>query len=177
MRRHHKLMLSLAILIPAVCHGQTKCPWINEATARGILGGAANVSVTTNVTHQGDGVCKFSRQQGNVVYELRISVDIMTDIPKQFPTYLAQCPPKSAPLRAIGNEAVMCSTDAKTDAKPGANTVTKGEAFAEKVVGRVRSQAFVVSVSSSVENDASMTREMRREKANLTAEQVAGILF
>ena len=72
-------MLSLAILIPAVCHGQTKCPWINEATARGILGGAANVSVTTNVTHQGDGVCKFSRQQGNAVYELRISVDIMTD--------------------------------------------------------------------------------------------------
>jgi hypothetical protein len=177
MRRHNTLLLALAIFIPAVCHAQTKCPWIDEATARGILGGTVNVSVTTNVTHQGDGVCKFSRQQGNVVYELRISVDIMTDIPKQFPTYLAQCPPKSAPLRAIGNEAVMCSTDAKTDAKPGASPVTKDDPFAEKVVGRVRNQAFVVSVSSSVENDASMTRGMRREKANLTAEQVAGILF
>jgi hypothetical protein len=172
-------LLALAIFIPAVCHGQTKCPWINEATARGILGGAVNVSVTTNVSHQGDGICKFSRQQGNAVYELRISVDIMTDIPKQFPTYLAQCPPKSAPLRAIGNEAVMCSTEARPDAKAGPkpNDKDKDDAFGEKVVGRVRNQAFVVSVSSSVENDASMTREMRREKANLIAEQVAGILF
>jgi hypothetical protein len=177
MRRHHTLLLALAIFIPAVCHGQTKCPWINEATARGILGGAVNVSVTTNVSHPGDGVCKFSRQQGTAVYELRISVGIMTDIPKQFPTYLAQCPPKSAPLRAIGNEAVMCSTGAIPDAKSGSKAAAKDDTFAEKVVGRVRSQAFVVSVSSSVENDASMTREMRREKANLTAEQVAGILF
>jgi hypothetical protein len=60
---------------------------------------------------------------------------------------------------------------------PAASPATKDDRFAEKVVGRVRNQAFVVSVSSSVENDASMTREMRREKANLTAEQVAGILF
>ena len=177
MRRHHTLLLALATFIPAVCHGQTKCPWLNEATARGILGGAVNVSVTTNVSHQSDGVCKFSRQQGTAVYELRISVDIMTDIPKQFPTYLAQCPPKSTPLRAIGNEAVMCSTGAIPDAKPGSKLATKDDAFAEKVVGRVRSHAFVVSVSSSVQDDASMTREMRREKANLIAEQVAGILF
>jgi hypothetical protein len=89
----------------------------------------------------------------------------MTDIPKQFPTYLAQCPPKSAPLRAIGNEAVMCSLQGK------------GDQYAEIVVGRVRDQAFVVSVSSSVQNDPSMTRETRRERANLVAEQVAGILF
>ena len=89
----------------------------------------------------------------------------MTDIPKQFPSYLAQCPPKSTPLRAIGNEAVMCSIQGK------------GDQYAESVVGRVRDQAFVVSVSSSVQDDPSMTQEMRREKANLMAEQVAGILF
>ena len=177
MRRHHTLLLVLAIFIPTVCHGQTKCPWLNEATARGIIGGAVNVSVTTNVTHQGDGVCKFSRQQGNVVYELRISVDIMTDIPKQFPTYLAQCPSKSTPLRAIGNEAVMCSTGANPDAKSGSKPTTKDDVFAEKVVGRVRSHAFVVSVSSTLQDDPAMTREMRRDKANVTAEQVAGILF
>ena len=146
-----------------MCHGQSKCPWINEATARGILGGA--VTVTAKIGNRGDGVCEFSRQQGAVVRQLRISVDIMTDIPKQFPTYLAQCPPKSTPLRAIGNEAVMCSIQGK------------GDQYAESVVGRVRDQAFVVSVSSSVQNDPSMTQEMRREKANLVAEQVAGILF
>jgi hypothetical protein len=163
MRSSYTLVLSLAMLLPAVCHGQAKCPWINEATARGILGGA--VTVTVEVSDHGDGVCEFSRPQGAVVHQLRVSVNVMTDIPKQFPTYLAQCPPKSAPLRAIGNEAVMCSIQGD------------GEQYAEKVVGRVRNQAFVVSVSSSVQDNPSMTQAMRREKANLVAEQVAGILF
>ncbi len=162
MRSFHVFLLSLAFM-PAVCHAQAKCPWINEATARGVVGGA--VTVTVKVNDQGAGVCEFSRQQGAAVHQLRISVDIMTDIPKQFPSYLAQCPPKSAPLRAIGNEAVMCSIEGKEDK------------YAESVVGRVRNQAFAVSVSSSVQDDPSMTQEMRREKANLMAEQVAGILF
>jgi hypothetical protein len=41
----------------------------------------------------------------------------------------------------------------------------------------VRDQAFVVSLSSSVGDDPSMTQEMRRQKVNLVAEQIAGILF
>ena len=141
----------------------TKCPWINEATARGILGGLVTLTVTVN--DQGAGACDYSRQQAAAVRHLRISVDNMTDVPKQFPAYLAQCPPKSPPLRAIGNEAVFCTIQANPDK------------YAEKVVSRVRAQAFVVSVSSSISDDPSMTQEMRRDKANLIAEQVAGILF
>jgi hypothetical protein len=163
MRSSHSLLLGLAILMPAACHAQVKCPWINEATVRGILGGG--VTSTAKVSERGGGVCEFSRQQGAVVHQLRVSVDIMTDIPKQFPPYLAQCPPKSVPLRAIGNEAFMCSIQDNEDRS------------VERVVGRVRDQAFVVSVSSSVPNDSSMTEEMRRSKANLVAEQIAGILF
>jgi hypothetical protein len=89
----------------------------------------------------------------------------MTDIPKQFPAYLAQCPPNSAPLRAVGNMSVMCGIQGKDNQ------------YLEKVVGRVRNQAFVVSVSSTVQDDPSMTQDMRREKVNRVAEQVAGILF
>jgi hypothetical protein len=163
MRSSHTLLLGLAILVPSVCQGQPKCPWINGATARGILIGP--VTLTAKVSDRGDGVCEFSRQQGASVYQLRVSVNIMTDIPKQFPKYLALCLPNGTPLRAIGNEAVMCSTRGT------------GDKSAEKVVGRVRDQAFVVSVSSSVQDDPSMTQEMRRQKANLAAEQVAGILF
>jgi hypothetical protein len=163
MRSSHTLLLVLSMFVPSVCHGQAKCPWINEATARGILGGP--VILTVKVSEQGDGFCEYSRQQGDVVHKLRSSVDIMTDIRKQFPTYLAQCPPKSAPLRAIGNEAVICSIQGK------------GDEYAERVVGRVREQAFVVSVSSSAQDDPTMTQGMRREKTNLMAEQVAGILF
>lgn len=163
MRSPNSILLGLVILMSPLCQAQSKCPWINQATARGILGGAVTTTVSTS--NRGDGVCKFSRQQGAVIRQLRISVDIMTEIPKQFPTFLAQCQPKAMPLQAVGNEAVMCSIQGK------------GDQYDEMVVGRVRDQAFVVSVSSSVLNDPSLTQEMRREKANLVAEQVAGILF
>jgi len=149
--------------MPTVCHAQAKCPWINEATARGVLGG--DVTLTARVNDRGEGICEYSRQQGAAVRQLRVAVNLMTDIPKQFPAYLAQCPPRSEPVRAIGNEAVTCSTEGK------------GHTSAEVVVGRVREQAFVVSLSSSLQDDPSMTQEMRRQKVNLVAEQVAGILF
>jgi hypothetical protein len=45
------------------------------------------------------------------------------------------------------------------------------------VVGRVRDQAFVIILSSSPQDDPSFTQEVRREKTNLVAEMVAGILF
>lgn len=156
------LVLSLLWAFPGVCHAQTKCPWMNEATARGVLGGP--LSAKTNIHEHGDGICEFSRKEGAAVHELRISVELMTDIPKQFPNVRSQCPSNSTPLRAIGNEALMCSVQEKG-------------LYAEKVVGRVREQAFVVSVSSSVQDDPSMTLDMRREKVHLVAEQVAGILF
>jgi len=163
MRSSYIFLLGVAMFAPSMCHGQAKCPWLNEATARGFLGG--DVTLTAKVGEHGDGVCEYSRQQGAATRQLRITVDIMTDIPKQFPKYLAQCPPKSAALRAIGNEAVMCSMQGKPNQQ------------AEMVVGRVRDQAFVISLSSSGQDDSSMTQEMRREKANLVAEMVAGILF
>ena len=162
MRPFAKILLpSLLAVFPSVCRGQTKCPWINEATARGVLGGP--LTVRTNIHERGDGVCEFSRK-AVAVHELHISVELMTDIPKQFPSIRSRCPSNSTPLRAIGNEAVMCSVQEKG-------------LYAEKVVGRVREQAFVVSVSSSVQDDPTMTVEMRREKVHLVAEEVAGTLF
>jgi hypothetical protein len=156
------LLLSLLWIFPNVCRGPTKCPWMNEATARGVLGGP--LTVKTNIHERGDGVCEFSRKEGAALHELRISVELMTDIAKQFPNVRSQCPSNSTPLRAIGNEALMCSVEEKG-------------VYAEKVVGRVREQAFVVSISSSVQGDPSMTLDIRREKVHLVAEQVAGMLF
>jgi hypothetical protein len=164
MRISRRLLFALAaMLLSVVCHAQPKCPWLNEATARGILGGS--VTVTVHIDNRGGGACEFSSQQGAAVHQLRISVDLMTDIPKQFPSYLAQCPPTSAPLRSVGNEAVMCSI------------AGQGEQYIERVVSRVRNQAFVVNVSSKARDDPSMTQEMRHDQANLVAEQIAGILF
>ena len=162
MRIIHTILLGVICLAPALCAGQAKCPWITEATARGILGG--DVRATAKITERHDGVCEFSRQQGSALLQLRIVVGIMTYIPKQFPAYLAQCP-GSTSLPATGNEAVICSIDGKD-----------GQ-YAERVVGRVRNQAFVITVSSSQQNDETFTAEIRREKVRAAAEQVSGILF
>jgi hypothetical protein len=163
MRKAFQLLLAAVWLLPALCNAQTKCPWLTEATARGVLGGPVKATIKLSERH--DGSCEFSRQQGDVLLELRISVEVMTDMSKQFPAYLAQCPPKSAPMTAIGNEAISCGIQDHADG------------YAEKVVGRVREQAFAVTISSSAENDAAMTQKMRVEKVHLVAEQVAGILF
>jgi hypothetical protein len=163
MRTIRTFLIGVTMFAPAVCHGQTKCPWMNEATARGILGGAVTAAAT--VSASGAGVCTFSRRQGAAVHQLSISVEIMTDVSKQFPTYLAQCAANGTQLRAIGNEAVICTMRSKE------------ELPIERVVGRVREQAFVVSVSSKEHADPSVTQEMRRHQVNLAAELVAGILF
>jgi hypothetical protein len=163
MRSFHKFVLGLILLAPRVCVGQTKCPWIQEATARGILGGPVTATVTAK--DSGDGACEFARQEGGVQRHLSVLVITMTDIPKQYSTYVAQCESKSTPLKAIGNEAIECSIQTHTNL------------YAAKVVGRVRERAFVITVASSLEDDPSMNQEMRREKVHLAAEQVAGILF
>ena len=157
------MFLAMVMVAPTVCHAQIKCPWMNEATAGGFLGGKVTLSVTVN--EHGDGACDFSRQQAAAIRHLHITVNTMSDVPKEFPTYLAQCPAKSAALRAIGNEAVFCTVQGGSDA------------YSARVVGRVRAQAFVVDVSSTVQNDPSLTQEMRRERDNLAAELIAGILF
>jgi hypothetical protein len=163
MRTYQILLLSFVWLIPAASPAQTKCPWLTEPTARGILGGAVTVQV--NLKDGRNGTCDFARQQGAVLVELRITVNVMSDIPRQFPTYVAQCPAKSPSLPTIGNEAVICSVQ------------DKDNHYAETVVSRVRDQAFVVSLNTSAADDPAMTQKMRREKAQLVAEQVAGILF
>jgi hypothetical protein len=163
MRTVQKILLGLALLLPTMSCAQTKCPWLTGPTARGVLGGPVKATVT--LTEKRDGACEFSRQEGALVLELRISVEIMTDIPKQFPAHLAQCPTNSQPVRAIGNEAVSCSVQDHNDK------------YVEKIVSRVRDQAFVVTLSCSGPSDAGMTAQARSEKAHLVAEQVAGILF
>jgi hypothetical protein len=71
---------------------ESACPWLNAATAGGILGGPVTTSVKP-------GVCEFAR--GEAV--LRIEVQ------KKPAVLSAKCESKATPLRAIGNEAVACN--------------------------------------------------------------------
>jgi hypothetical protein len=161
--------LTLSLLIGSIihaprCSAQTQCPWLNAATAGGVLGGEVQ-STISNVTPQGDATCHFTRRQDAASATLSIDVHTMTLPSKDFPTYLARCSGTLLPIKAVGNEAFQCVSK---------NSSTNGE---EQVIGRVRDRAFILTV------DANLTKQPAPAKTGLSpetrnlAEQVAGALF
>jgi hypothetical protein len=138
------------------------CPFLNAATAAGVVGGPVHSSFVSSNKDDSDGTCQFVGQQQTSKTELRIEVETMTDRPRQFNSYLARCGSKSTHLPATGNEAVECTRTSKD----GQQT--------EQIIGRVRDRAFVIQLSS---NDPARTADLLREKARVAAEQVSGFLF
>ena len=67
------------------------CPWLNQATAAGVLGGT--------VTQAG---CTFARG----------SVELRIEAAKDFESYAATCRSEPVPLKAIGSEALACRGEA-----------------------------------------------------------------
>lgn len=176
-----RCVVILAILVSAgsvTCGAKEMCPWINDATAAGFLRG----DVTTTVTHSssgadkaaaaaatatgtsvtiGDATCEFVRRDASGVTRLRIEVVTMSDMTATFPGFRTRCGTGGQPVRAIGNEAEVCETAAA------------GHGVAQRVVGRVRERAFVISISAGAGTDQATLRDT----ALRVAEQVAGFLF
>jgi hypothetical protein len=168
------------LALPSACSAQARCPWLNAATAGGLLGGQVQMTVTAAAdpgSIKGVGAasysdqirmdrfdvsCDFTRKTTSGAYSLSIVVKTMADYKKDFAAYLALCGGgTTAPLKGIGNEAVQCVNKELSAA---------GE---EKVVARVRDRAFVLTVRRETKPDASQLSDGARN----TAEQVAGSLF
>jgi hypothetical protein len=146
------------------CFAQTQCPWLNAATAGGVLGGEVEASIT-NATTLGDATCHFTRKQDSSNLSITIDVHTMSLPSKDFPTFTAQCGGTLSPLKAIGNEAFQCVPK---------STSANGE---EQVIGRVRDRAFILTVNAnSTKQSAPGKTSLTPETRNL-AEQVAGSLF
>jgi hypothetical protein len=143
------------------CFAEVPCPWLNAATAGGVLGGDVQSS-TVAITPEGDGTCRFVRKQASSTFTLSIDVHTMPLPSTTFATYLTQCNEASLPLTAIGNEAFQCVSRNATD----------GE---EKVIGRVRDRAFVLIINANLTKQSPKTG-LSPETRNV-AEQVAGALF
>jgi hypothetical protein len=151
------LLLMLLLALPSFAGEAAEiCPWLNAATAGGVLGGPVAMTVTRAKTGD-DATCDFVRHDGSLLLELRIEVETMRSPAKDFASYAARCHSAAVPLKAIGNEALACSDEG-----------------AEQVVGRVRDRAFLVRI---ITNDRSSQQTALRDKARKVAEQVAGILF
>jgi hypothetical protein len=169
--------------LPGECNAQTRCPWLNAATAAGVLGGDVQMAVTAPVDPgAGKGVgaatysdqvrmdrfdvsCDFSRKAASSVYTLSIVVKTMSDPAKDFGSFLALCTGATVALKGIGNEAVQCVS--KDSSQPGY----------EQVIARVRDRAFVLNISREVKKHTSEDRNKLSDETRNVAEQVAGSLF
>ncbi|HEX4022156.1 MAG TPA: hypothetical protein VHX63_13500 [Acidobacteriaceae bacterium] len=136
--------------------------WINIATATGLLNGP--VSLQMHDTAGNGDACLFSYQHEVTMRDLRIAVRDMKDRDKDMKVYESQCRSRIAPLKGIGDEAVLCGVDSRS-------------LHGEQVIGWVRDKIFVVRVDTNAGKDPYMTRDMLQEKVKNAAEQVAGNLF
>lgn len=173
-----------ALFASAGARAEAKCPWLNAATAGGVLGGEASMKVSVPVengtmprvepnvykddqirTDRFDVTCEFSRKSDSGLDTLRIVVETMKDPAKEFAGRLASCQGTTVALRAIGNEAAQC--------------VTKGGSASgeEMVIARVRDRAFVLTVVRPFVTPALAAGSALRDDTRNVAEQIAGSLF
>jgi hypothetical protein len=157
--------LFLVLLGLAVnCYATNNCPWINEATASGLLGGDA-VNEFTEATTGQPAVCTITQKGEGFTRTLRITVEVVPDTHARWESAAQPCGKNAAPLQAIGNEASMCPVE------------NHGPGLAELVVGRVRDQLFTITIGTTQKDDLILTRMALKEKAYTASEQVAGNLF
>jgi len=155
---------AICLMLPAASSAENNCPWLNEATAGGLLGGDAT-GVKTDPGSGQPTVCTFTQQSAGVTRTLRITVEIAPE-PHQRMSAVAQvCGADAAPIKAIGNEALVCNAD---DRKGG---------MGERVVGRVREQVFTITLASTLKADPILNRDALKTRIYTAAEQVAGNLF
>lgn len=150
---------------PAAMLAANNCPWMNEATASGLLGGDAVGAYSPGSTNQ-PAVCAFTQSAADVTRILKISIEVAQDDPH---THLmkaeAACRSTTSPLKAIGNEAVTCAVSEERGIR-GARSI-----------GRVRDQIFEIVITTTRTEDPILTAAALRIRINTAAEQVSGNLF
>jgi hypothetical protein len=158
------LALAIGLLLsPVLCTAQAVCPWMNQATASGLVGAPLGAPVLSGSAPSI--ACTYRAQEKGEATTLEISVVQMSDPATQYAPHRARCRPPGVALTAIGNEAILC----RADKSP--------QTYAERVVGRVRDRAFIVTVSINARSKPPFNRATMEDQAKAVAEQVAGFLF
>lgn len=153
-------LVGAALIFSVDSPAQTNCPWMNTATAAGVLDEPVNATVIRANKNSEDATCDFTPLRPAATPTLHIAVITMSAPGQEFATYSRQCGSDPTPLKAIGNEAVECTQKASA-----------GESVV--VVGRVRDRVFVVTIS-----DGPATPQPEQlERAKSVAEQVSEALY
>jgi len=150
--------------LSTVCQAANYCAWINEATVSGLLGGEA-VGVVTEAPAGQPAACAFIQQGERGKRSLRVTVEIARDAHARLGAIAPACGTDAVPMRAIGNEALICTADEHKNQ------------MGERVVGRVRDQVFTITIGTTLKNDPILTRDELKSRIYTAAEQVSGNLF
>jgi hypothetical protein len=145
--------LSFALLSAGALRAEPVCPWLTQGSAAAMLGG--NVSAVIKLTPPEQGSCAFTLQQGATTYVLEVVVE---SAPR------TTCPPASAKLPGIGNEAVACRIQRAPNE------------LVDVVSSRVRTLYFTVSLTIRGTTTAPTPLDKQRDIVERAAEQVAGNL-
>jgi hypothetical protein len=166
-RRRLKASLSVLGMLALFClpaRAANNCPWLNEATASGLIG-CDSVGAFTPAPDAHGGACTFTEKADGTARTLTIAIEVVADPHARVSALAQSCGGGADPLNAIGNEAFDCSAD-----------VRRGQ-LGERVVGRVRNQVFTITLSSTMKDDPILTRNALQSRIYTAAEQVAGNLF
>ena len=165
MRKLRLIALGVCLIgLPTMCRAENKCAWINEATVSGLLGGEAVGAVAEQVAGQ-PAVCEFTQHNESGKRTLRLTVEIAGDAHARLVASAQICGADAVPLRANGNEALICAADEHKSQ------------MGERLVGRVRDQVFTITISTTLKNDPILTRDEIKSRIYTAAEQVSGNLF
>lgn len=155
----------LCVLTTRSAHAANDCPWLNEATASGVLGSGA-VGAYVPAANGKSAVCAFVAAGADAKRTLRITVESGVAAPHlRFASMEAACEGRGTPLDAIGNEAIVCRVR------------VRGGGRSEFVAGRVRDQIFTITLGTSRKDDPVLTDKMLRMHVTVASEQVSGNLF
>src|SRR5579859_5289365 len=98
--------LALFVLLtpwPALCQANVGCPWLNVATASGVLRSSQDGTMAT-LSQGSREACRFVYHDATASRELRITTEQVQDPGQAMTSYKAHCSGESSPLQAIGNE-------------------------------------------------------------------------
>jgi hypothetical protein len=145
--------------MPRAAHGET-CPWLNAATAQGILGGTVRIDVSHPSPNADLTVCRFTTDAGAA--ELSIVVAPRATGLPQLGAQPVDCGSSGKKLIGVGNDATQCEMH------------RDGNLIA-MVSGRVRDRLFTVRWSGP--EHAAHAKDTINSQVEVLSEMVAGALF
>lgn len=148
----------------AMAGAENSCPWMNEATASGLLGGDATGSFTKTAAGQ-PAVCSFLQNGPDGQRLLQVSVEIANDPHARMSAATRVCGLDAAPMTSIGNEALECVAK------------NKRGGHSAWAIGRVRDQVFTIWLTTTHKGDPVLSLDALLTRIYTAAEEVAGNLF